>query len=217
MTATRPTCDWAGATGVRRGRSPANLGAAIICNAFLDYDLSWDHARWGLGSEYWRDDFKLNANAYLRLTNWKDSPDLENYDERLADGWDVRAEAKLPSYSQLGAKLAYEQYYGHDVGLFGYDHLQKDPHAITAGLTWTPVPLLSFSAEQRQGKQGENDTRFGLNVTLNPDLTWQQQIDPPAVAGMRSLGGVLTPDGNVVDVKTTRAPRKSAGQLPGGY
>ncbi|SUJ09294.1 putative invasin [Salmonella enterica subsp. salamae] len=158
-------------------------------NAFLDYDLSRDHARWGLGGEYWRNDFKLDANTYLRLTNWKDSPDLEDYEERPADGWDVRAQGWLPSYPQLGAKLSYEQYYGHDVGLFGYDHLQKDPHAFTAGLTWTPVPLLTFSAEQRQGKQGENDTRIGLDITLNPDLTWQQQTDPSAVAAMRSLAG----------------------------
>lgn len=170
-------------------RKPWRGDYMVGLNAFLDYDLSRDHARWGLGGEYWRNDFKLDANTYLRLTNWKDSPDLEDYEERPADGWDVRAEGWLPSYPQLGAKLSYEQYYGHDVGLFGYDHLQKDPHAFTAGLTWTPVPLLTFSAEQRQGKQGENDTRFGLNVTLNPDLTWQQQTDPSAVAAMRSLAG----------------------------
>ncbi|SUG27697.1 putative invasin [Salmonella enterica] len=170
-------------------RKPWRGDYMVGLNAFLDYDLSRDHARWGLGGEYWRNDFKLDANTYLRLTNWKDSPDLEDYEERPADGWDVRAQGWLPSYPQLGAKLSYEQYYGHDVGLFGYDHLQKDPHAFTAGLTWTPVPLLTFSAEQRQGKQGENDTRIGLDITLNPDLTWQQQTDPSAVAAMRSLAG----------------------------
>ncbi|EDW1128743.1 hypothetical protein QG20_004555 [Salmonella enterica subsp. enterica] len=170
-------------------RKPWRGDYMVGLNAFLDYDLSRDHARWGLGGEYWRNDFKLDANTYLRLTNWKDSPDLEDYEERPADGWDVRAQGWLPSYPQLGAKLSYEQYYGHDVGLFGYDHLQKDPHAFTAGLTWTPVPLLTFSAEQRQGKQGENDTRIGLDITLNPDLTWQQQTDPTAVAVMRSLAG----------------------------
>lgn len=35
----------------------------------------------------------------------------------------------------------YEQYYGDEVGLFGKDKRQKDPHAISAEVTYTPVPL----------------------------------------------------------------------------
>lgn len=56
----------------------------------------------------------------------------------------------------------YEQYYGDEVGLFGKDKRQKDPHAITAEVNYTPVPLLTLSAGHKQGKSGENDTRFGL-------------------------------------------------------
>ncbi|EOF5352533.1 inverse autotransporter beta domain-containing protein, partial [Salmonella enterica] len=158
-------------------------------NTFLDYDLSRDHARLGLGAEFWRDYFKAGANVYHRLTNWKNSPDIEDYEERPADGWDIRMEGWLPAYPQLGAKLVYEQYYGHDVGLFGYDNLQKDPHAFTAGLTWTPLPLLTLSAGQRQGKQGENDSRIGLDFTWHPDMSWQQQTDPDAVGALRTLAG----------------------------
>lgn len=58
----------------------------------------------------------------------------------------------------------YEQYYGDEVGLFGKDKRQKDPHAITAEVNYTPVPLLTLSAGHKQGKSGENDTRFGLEV-----------------------------------------------------
>lgn len=158
-------------------------------NTFLDYDFSRDHARMGVGAEFWRDYFKAGVNVYHRLTNWKISPDLEDYEERPADGWDIRTEGWLPSYPQLGVKLTYEQYYGHDVGLFGYDNLQKDPHAFTAGLTWTPVPLLTFTAEQRQGKQGENDSRIGVEFTWRPDQSWQAQTDPAAVGTLRTLSG----------------------------
>ncbi len=158
-------------------------------NTFLDYDFSRDHARLGVGAEFWRDYFKFGANAYHRLTNWKTSPDLEDYEERPADGWDIRTEGWLPSYPQFGAKLSYEQYYGHDVGLFGYDNLQKDPHAFTAGLSWTPFPLMSVTAEQRQGKQGENDSRIGVEFTWRPDQTWQSQTDPAAVGALRTLAG----------------------------
>ncbi|KHP18509.1 hypothetical protein QS38_24000, partial [Salmonella enterica subsp. enterica serovar Dublin] len=90
---------------------------------------------------------------------------MEDYEERPASGWDLRAEGYLPSYPQLGAKMVYEQYYGNEVGLFGKDERQKNPHALTAGVSWTPVPLLKLSAEQRAGKAGEHDTRFGAEAS----------------------------------------------------
>ncbi|MDE9590857.1 inverse autotransporter beta domain-containing protein, partial [Xenorhabdus bovienii] len=95
------------------------------------------------GVEYWRDYLKLSANSYFRLSGWKDSPDFEDYQERPANGWDIRAEGYLPQYPQLGAKLAYEQYYGDQVALFGKENRQSQPHAFTAGLTYTPVPLIT--------------------------------------------------------------------------
>ncbi|WP_186367496.1 inverse autotransporter beta domain-containing protein [Yersinia aldovae] len=158
-------------------------------NTFLDYDLSRDHARMGMGVEYWRDFLKLGVNGYQRLSNWKNSPDVTDYEERPANGWDIRAETWLPALPQLGGKLTYEQYYGQEVGLFGKDHRQRDPHAITAGITYTPVPLITLSAEQRQGKSSENDTRFGVEINYQLGMPWQQQLNPDAVAAMRSLAG----------------------------
>ncbi|EJI0902276.1 inverse autotransporter beta domain-containing protein [Salmonella enterica] len=158
-------------------------------NTFLDYDLSRAHARLGVGAEFWRDYLKLGANAYHRLTSWKNSPDLDDYEERPANGWDLRMEGWLPSYPQLGGRLTWEQYYGNQVALFDTDHLQKDPGALTAGLTWTPFPLMTVSAGRRQGQNSHFETEFGVNFTLNPDLTWQQQTDPAAVAAMRTLAG----------------------------
>ncbi|EDW6923757.1 adhesin, partial [Salmonella enterica subsp. enterica serovar Oranienburg] len=95
----------------------------------------------------------------------------------------------LPSYPQLGAKLEYEQYYGNQVALFDTDHLQSNPRAVTTDLTWTPFPLMTVSAGRRQGQNSHFETEFGVNFTLNPDLTWQQQTDPAAVAAMRTLAG----------------------------
>ncbi|CAI1562948.1 Invasin [Serratia quinivorans] len=158
-------------------------------NTFLDYDLSRDHARMGMGIEFWRDFLKLGMNGYQRLTNWKNSPNVTDYEERPANGWDIRAEAWLPALPQLGGKLIYEQYYGQDVGLFGKDNRQRDPHAITAGINYTPVPLLTFSAEQRQGKSGENDTRFGIDMSYRLGVAWQQQLNPDTVKALRSLTG----------------------------
>ncbi|EMY3150739.1 Ig-like domain-containing protein [Escherichia coli] len=159
-------------------------------NMFIDHDLTRYHTRTGMGVEYWRDYLKLSGNGYLRLSNWRSAPELDHdYEARPANGWDLRAEGWLPAWPQLGGKLVYEQYYGDEVALFGKDERQNDPHAITAGLSYTPVPLISFSAEQRQGKQGENDTRIGMELTLQPGHSLQKQLDPAEVAARRSLVG----------------------------
>ncbi|MGP8336556.1 inverse autotransporter beta domain-containing protein, partial [Serratia sp. CY43514] len=166
-----------------------NDGWMLGGNTFIDHDLSRSHTRMGVGVEYWRDYLKLGANSYLRLSNWKDSPDVTDYEERPANGWDVRAQAWLPALPQLGGKLTYEQYYGNEVGLFGKDNRQNNPHAITAGVNYTPVPLLTFSAEHRQGQSGQNDARVGVEMRYQLGGPWRQQVDPGAVAVMRSLAG----------------------------
>ncbi|MDN0517551.1 inverse autotransporter adhesin YeeJ [Escherichia coli] len=159
-------------------------------NFFFDHDLSRYHSRAGIGAEYWRDYLKLSSNGYLRLTNWRSAPELDNdYEARPANGWDVRAEGWLPAWPYLGGKLVYEQYYGDEVSLFDKDDRQSNPHAITAGLNYTPFPLMTFSAEQRQGKQGENDTRFAVDFTWQPGSAMQKQLDPNEVAARRSLAG----------------------------
>ncbi|MEL5362467.1 invasin domain 3-containing protein [Serratia ureilytica] len=179
-------------------RTQSNLGLGyrwfagdwmLGANTFLDYDLSRDHARAGVGLEYWRDFLKLGVNSYHRLTGWKNAPDLEDYEARPANGWDIRAQYWLPALPQLGGKLTYEQYYGDEVALFGKDNRQRNPYAVTAGVSYTPVPLLTFSAEQRQGQSGKSDIRFGVDMSYQLGVPWQHQINPDAVAAMRSLAG----------------------------
>ncbi|EBR1860519.1 invasin [Salmonella enterica] len=179
-------------------RTQANLGAGwrhfaptymLGGNLFGDYDLSRDHARMGAGLEYWRDFLKLGVNGYMRLTSWKDSPDLADYQERPANGWDIRAQAWVPSLPQLGGKLTYEQYYGKEVALFGVNNRQKNPHAITAGVNYTPVPLITLGAEQRQGQSGKSDTRLTVDMNYQLGVPWRAQVDPASVAAMRSLTG----------------------------
>ncbi|MGD3036697.1 inverse autotransporter IatD [Escherichia coli] len=159
-------------------------------NLFFDHDLSRYHSRAGLGAEYWRDYLKLSSNAYIGLTGWRSAPELDNdFEARPANGWDLRAEGWLPAWPQLGGKLVYEQYYGDEVALFDKNDRQSNPHAITAGLNYTPFPLLTLSAEQRQGKQGENDTRFAVDLTWQPSSSMQKQLNPDEVAGLSSLAG----------------------------
>lgn len=171
--------------GLRHFSDDYMLGA----NTFFDYDISQYHYRAGFGLEYWRDYLKLSANSYLRLSDWRDSPDVTDYEARPANGWDIRTEGYLPAWPHLGGTLKYEQYYGNEVALFGLENRRKNPNAVTAGINYTPFPLLTLSAEQRQGQGGESDTLLGLQFTLHPDQSWSQQVDPGAVAALRSLAG----------------------------
>ncbi|OHT23369.1 hypothetical protein A3Q29_21020, partial [Providencia stuartii] len=177
-------------------RTQSNLGIGyrwfsddwmLGVNAFFDHDLSRKHSRVGFGGEYSRDFLKFGINSYHRLTDWKNATNLDDYYERPANGWDVRAQYWIPALPQLGGKLVYEQYYGNEVALFGKDNRQRNPHAITAGVNYTPVPLLTFSAEQRQGKAGKSDSFFGIQMNYQLGIPWSHQINPNGVAALRSL------------------------------
>ncbi|MBG6244109.1 hypothetical protein CS369_03380 [Candidatus Symbiopectobacterium sp. 'North America'] len=171
--------------GVRYSSNNYLLGG----NAFLDYDLSQSHARIGFGLEYWRDFLKFGFNSYLRMTGWKQSPDVVDYLARPANGWDIRAEGYFPDWPQLGGKLVYEQYYGNEVALFGKDDRQRNPYAVTIGTSYTPFPLLTLNAEQRQGKSGESEMRWGMELNYRFHEPWHQQIDPGQVTALRRIAG----------------------------
>lgn len=158
-------------------------------NIFGDYDLTRNHARAGFGVEYWRDFIKLSSNIYLRITDWKDSKGLEGYEERPANGWDLQINGFLPIYPKLGARLLYEQYYGNEVAIFGEEHRQKNPNAVTFGLNYTPIPLVTLNAEQREGKNGRNEGRISFDVNYRLGETFSHQINGNYVAQYRLLSG----------------------------
>lgn len=180
-------------------RNTANIGfggryfmptSMLGTNVFYDNDFTGHNRRLGAGIEYWRDYLKLGANGYFRLTDWHQSRDFEDYDERPANGFDVRAEGYLPGAPQLGAKVTYEQYYGNDVALFGRSSREKDPKAITLGLNYTPVPLVTMGVDFRDSqKGGNNDTILGLEFNYDFGVPFSEQIDPSKVSLRRTLAG----------------------------
>ncbi|WP_413733355.1 inverse autotransporter beta domain-containing protein [Sodalis sp. RH21] len=158
-------------------------------NTFYDYDMTGHNRRLGAGAEAWTDNLKLSANGYFGLTDWHQSRDFADYDERPANGYDLRAEAWLPSYPQLGGKLMFEQYRGDNVALFGKDDRQKDPYALTVGIGYTPIPLLTLAGEHRLGKGSVNDTSIIFQLNYRLGASWDAQIDPGQVALARTLAG----------------------------
>ncbi|AKM48630.1 Putative invasin [Edwardsiella anguillarum] len=161
-------------------------------NTFYDYSYAGKHARAGIGGEMWADYMKLAVNGYYGLTDWHESrlSAMKDYDERPASGFDLRAEAYLPSYPQLGASLKYEQYFGEGVRLnigSHADDLKDNPKALTFGLSYTPIPLITLKGEYSGGRK--DASRIGINVNYRFGVPWAQQISIDGVKVLRSLMG----------------------------
>ena len=159
-------------------------------NLFYDRQLSDNsHQRVGLGAELGWDYLKLAANGYFRLSDWMASSRYQDYDERAANGFDIRAEGYFPTWPHLGAQIMYEKYYGDQVALFNEDERQKDPYAFNLGLNYTPFPLLTVGVNQKLGKADQQDTQFNLALNYAPGVALDKQLDPAQVAARRTLRG----------------------------
>ena len=179
------------------GRTTLNVGSGVRLfrgnwmygtNAFLDNDITGHNRRVGFGAEAWTDYLKLSANSYFAITGWHQSRDFEDYDERPANGFDIAANAWLPAYPQLGGTLKYEQYQGEHVGLMGKDTLQKNPKALTAGLNWTPVPLVTLGTDYRNSA-GEDEIQMQAEFTWTFGESLADQMSGDKVGQSRTLAG----------------------------
>lgn len=159
-------------------------------NAFFDYDLTRGHRRLGLGGEAWADYFKLSANLYTPLSDWKVSPDFDEYLERAARGADINATYYLPQYPQLSINAKAEQYWGDEVDLLGSKKLERDPYAGTLGLAWQPMPLLKMGVDHREAKGGQSDTQLKMGLEWQLGATLDQMLNPANVARSRELQGM---------------------------
>ncbi|WP_312228410.1 Ig-like domain-containing protein [Pseudescherichia sp.] len=158
-------------------------------NVFFDDDFTGKNRRISFGSEAWTDYLKLAGNVYVGTTDWHSSRDFDDYNEKPADGFDVRAEGYLPAYPQLGVKAMYEQYHGDDVALFDTDHLQSNPSAVTLGVNYTPVPLITAGVDYKRGQDSMDETRFSLNFRYALGQSLESQLSSDQVAFRRSLAG----------------------------
>ncbi|MGL6627798.1 inverse autotransporter beta domain-containing protein, partial [Aeromonas jandaei] len=159
-------------------------------NSFYDYDLTGYNRRLGIGVEAWRDYFKLAANGYFRLNDWQQSvlDEMVDYNERPANGMDIRLQAYIPSYPQLGGNVTFEQYWGNEVALVSSNERAKNPFAFSYGAEYTPFPLLSFGiGHKHSGSSHEATVAMELNFQLGVSL--DKQLDGGSVAQSRTLMG----------------------------
>ena len=158
-------------------------------NIFFDRDFTGKNNRIGIGGEAWSDYIKLATNVYFGTTKWHSSRDFNSYEEKPANGFDIRVDSFLPFYPKIGTKFVFEQYYGDEVALFNKENLQKDPYSVTMGLNYTPVPLLTVGIDYRLGQKTTEEVKFNLGFNYTFGESWKAQTSPSQVAVKRSLAG----------------------------
>ena len=156
-------------------------------NTFYDSLLDENLNRGGIGAEAWGENLRFSANYYHPLREWQNTG--TTLQQRMARGYDLTAQAWIPAYNHINTSLSVEQYFGDSVDLFRTGTGYHNPVAVSLGLNYTPVPLLTFSAQHKQGESGVNQNNLGMKVNYRFGVPLKKQLAADEVAQTRTLRG----------------------------
>lgn len=156
-------------------------------NTFYDNLLDENMPRGGLGAEAWGEYLRLSANYYQPLSSWQDR--FATPQQRMARGYDLTAQMRMPFYQHLNTSVSVEQYFGDRVDLFHSGTGYHNPVAVNLGLSYTPVPLITVTAQHKQGESGISQNNLGLTLSYRFGVPLKKQLMVSEVANSRSLRG----------------------------
>lgn len=156
-------------------------------NTFYDTRFDDHLQRAGFGAEAWGEYLRFSANYYSPFGGWQTASDT--LEQRLARGYDVTAQAWLPFYRHVNTSLSLEQYFGDNVDLFDSGTGYHDPVAVKVGLNYTPVPLVTLTAQHKQGEAGASQNNLGLTLNYRFGVPLAKQLSAAEVANTSSLRG----------------------------
>ena len=107
----------------------------------------------------------------------------------MARGYDLTALMRLPFYEHLNTSVSVEQYFGDRVDLFHSGTGYRNPVAVNLGLSYTPVPLITVTAQHKQGESGVSQNNLGLTLNYRFGVPLKKQLMVSEVANSRSLRG----------------------------
>ncbi|MFC0179862.1 inverse autotransporter beta domain-containing protein [Thorsellia kenyensis] len=175
--------------GYRHDLESMRLGV----NTFVDSDLK-NMSRLSVGGELRTDYLSFSTNYYTPLDGWSSATSDETFlisgaKQKPAKGIDVNMKGYLPNYPQIGGGLSFEQYFGDNIALFGTDNIDTDPFAVKASIDYMPIPLITANASHRIGENNVHDSAFGIDLNYRFGLSFEDQINPNAVAKLRNMSG----------------------------
>ncbi|HBU8848639.1 YchO/YchP family invasin [Citrobacter sedlakii] len=169
------------------GQRWARDGWLLGYNTFYDNLLDENLQRAGLGAEAWGEYLRLSANYYQPFASWQTHTDT--LEQRMARGYDLSAEMRMPFYQHLNTRVSVEQYFGDSVDLFDSGTGDHNPVAVSLGLNYTPVPLVTVTAQHKQGESGVSQNNLGLNLNYRFGVPLKKQLSASEVAASQSLRG----------------------------
>ncbi|EHG7580247.1 MULTISPECIES: YchO/YchP family invasin [Citrobacter] len=169
------------------GQRWARDGWLLGYNTFYDNLLDENLQRAGLGAEAWGEYLRLSANYYQPFASWQTHTDT--LEQRMARGYDLSAEMRMPFYQHLNTRVSVEQYFGDSVDLFDSGTGYHNPVAVSLGLNYTPVPLVTVTAQHKQGESGVSQNNLGLNLNYRFGVPLKKQLSASEVAASQSLRG----------------------------
>ncbi|VYU78558.1 YchO/YchP family invasin [Metakosakonia massiliensis] len=156
-------------------------------NTFYDNLIDDNLSRAGLGGEVWGESLRFSANYYQPLSGWDYSTATQQ--QRMARGYDITAQARLPFWRQIDTSLSVEQYFGENVDLFDSGTGYHNPVAVKVGVNYTPVPLVTLSAHHKQGESGESQNDLGLKLNYRFGVPLWKQLSAGELDNVTSLRG----------------------------
>ncbi|EGF1422356.1 hypothetical protein IB305_004762 [Salmonella enterica] len=149
-------------------------------NVFLDYDIRNRNSRLGVGGEYSYKNSALSLNLYKGMTSWRQSKQkgMDDYDEKPANGYDVRINTRLPYGLDLTS--VFEKYYGNNVSLQGNSDFQKSPSNFKAIARYTPIPLFSLLLE----KGTKTEANIGAQLNYRFGVPFSEQLNGEIISSV---------------------------------
>lgn len=89
----------------------------------------------------------------------------------------------------MGASVKYEQYFGQRVSLFDSGNYRANPAAVELGVSYTPVPLMTLSANHKLGDSGESAEQYQLTLNYRLGVPLHRQLSADYVAEAHSFLG----------------------------
>lgn len=169
------------------GQRWARDGWLLGYNTFYDNLLDENLQRAGFGAEAWGEYLRLSANYYQPFASWHEQTTA--LEQRMARGYDVTAQMRMPFYQHLNTSVSVEQYFGERVDLFDSGTGYHNPVAVKLGLNYTPVPLVTVTAQHKQGESGVSRNNLGLNLNYRFGVPLNKQLSASEVAESQSLRG----------------------------
>ncbi|WP_215471646.1 inverse autotransporter beta domain-containing protein [Escherichia coli] len=141
------------------------------------------------------DSFSLKDSSFDFLYPWLDTQDYVLFSQTSLHRTDDRNQTNIglgirhftPDNAMLGANVFYDYDLSrsHSRAGFGVEYWRD--YFVTGGISYTPVPLIKFSAQHKQGQSNTHDTTFGVEFNYRPGVSLAEQLSSDNVAVMREV------------------------------